>query len=238
MRVNDLEIPGERDFPPGRQERRARHLVRELSAARRRRRLVLTFVPAVIVLLTAATGFTAYTLLREEPSHFESIGCFERADLSANVSVVSPDGRSAVEQCRALWQEDVVGSPVPAKLAACVLSTGPVGVFPSVDDQTCERLGLADLSASGAAEGRRFVRMRNAVYAQIGTPASGSSRGSSHCVGEQRAHVIVRRILDAHGYSDWQVRTVGGAFSRERPCADVSFDGGGKEALLTSFVRN
>jgi hypothetical protein len=238
MRVNDLEIPGERDFPPGRQERRARHLVRELTAARRRRRLALTLVAAVIVLLTAATGFTAYTLLREEPSHFESIGCFERADLRANVSVVSPDGRSAVEQCRDIWDEGVVGRPVPAKLAACVLSTGPVGVFPSVDDRTCERMGLADLSAQGQAEGRRFVRMRNAVYAEIGTPPSGSSRGSSHCVGEERAHVIVRRVLDAHGYSDWTVRSVGEGFSGERPCADVSFDGGGKEALLMSGGRN
>jgi hypothetical protein len=240
MRVSDLDIPAERDFPHGRQEQRARQLVRELSAARRRRRLALTLVPAVIVLLTAATGFTAYTFLREDPSHFESIGCFDRADLGANVSVVSPDGRSAVEQCRDLWQEGAVavGQPVPAKLAACVLNTGPVGVFPSMDDQTCERLGLADLSVAGEVEGRRFVRMRNAIYARIGTPASGSSRGSSHCVGEERAHVIVRRVLDAHGYSDWTVRTVGEAFSRDRPCADVSFDGGGKEALVTSFGRN
>jgi hypothetical protein len=238
MRVSDFEIPPERDFPPGREEARARHFVRELSAARRRRRLVLTLVPALIVLLIAATGFTAYTLLRTEPSHFESIGCYDRADLSANVAVVSPDGRSAVEQCRELWLEGDVGSPVPARLAACVLSTGPIGVFPSVDDRTCERMGLADLSPRGAAEGRRFVRMRNAVYAQIGTPPSGSSRGSSHCVGEKSARAIVRRVLDAHGYSDWKIATVGEAFSGDRPCADISFDGGSKTALLMAGARN
>jgi hypothetical protein len=238
MRVSDLEIPAERDFPHGQQQRRVRHLVRELSAARRRRRLVLALVPAVIVLLTAATGFTAYTLLRTEPSHFESIGCFDRADLSANVTVVSPDGRSAVAQCRELWLEGDVGNPVPARLAACVLSTGPVGVFPSVDDRTCERMGLADLSPQGVAEGRRFVRMRNAIYGQIGTPPSGSARGSSHCVGEQRARAIVRRVLDAHGYSDWKVATGGEGFSPDRPCADISFDGGSKTALLMAGPRN
>jgi hypothetical protein len=237
MRVSDLEIPAERDFPPGRHERRARHLVHELSASRRRRRLVFTLVPAVVVLLTAATGFTAYTLLRTEPSHFETIGCFDRADLSANVSIVGADGRGAVAQCRELWLQGGVGDRAPASLAACVLKTGPIGVFPSVDDRTCERLGLADLSARGAAEGQRFVRMREAIYAEIGTPPSGSSSGSSHCIGEARARAIVRRVLDVHGYRDWTVRTVGEPFSRERPCADISFDGGSKEALLMAGGR-
>lgn len=232
--MNDFKIPKERDLPPGRLERRRSHLVRELTV---RRRLVISLVPAVAVLLIAATGVTAY-VLRTEPSHFESIGCYDRADLSANVSVVSPDGRSAVEQCRGLWLEGDVGSPVPARLAACVLSTGPIGVFPSIDDRTCERMGLADLSPRGAAEGRRFVRMRNAVYARIGTPPSGSSRGSSHCVGEQSARAIVRRVLDAHGYSDWKIATVGEAFSADRPCADISFDGGSKTALLMAGARN
>jgi hypothetical protein len=235
--MNDFQTPAERDFPPGQMERRARHLVRELSASRRRRRLVLTLVPAVVVLLTAATGFTAYSLLRTEPTHFESIGCYGRADLAADVAVISPDGGGAVEQCRKLWQEGTMGSPVPQQLAACVLDTGPIAVFPSTDDRTCERLGLADLSAQGRAESKRFVRMRNAVYAEIGTPASGSSRGSSHCVGEARARGIVRRVLDRHGYGDWTIVTAGGEFSAQRPCADVSFDGGSKTALLLPTER-
>jgi hypothetical protein len=232
MRVSEFEIPEERDFPPGRQERRARHLVRELSATCRRRRLVLTLVPAVIVLLTAATGFTAYTLLRTEPSHFESIGCYDRADVDANVTVISPDGRGPVAQCRELWEQGTMARPVPQRLVPCVLATGPIGVFPSAGDRTCERMGLADLSSKGQAESKRFVRMRNAVYAEIGTPASGRSRGSSHCIGEARARSIIRRVLDAHGYSDWTVATTGEGFSRERPCAEASFDGGSKTALL------
>jgi hypothetical protein len=230
--MNEFEIPPERDFPSGEHERRAKHLVRELTTTRRRRRLVLSLVPAVAILLTAATGFTAYTLLRTEPTHLESIGCYDRASIGGNVTVVSPDGRSPVAQCRDLWQQGVVGEPVPAQLAACVLSTGPVGVFPSEGDQTCERMGLADLSAKGEAESRRFVRMRDAIYARLGSPASGSSRRSGPCVGEEHAGAIVREELAAHGYEGWDVKTVGEGFTTDRPCAEVSFDGGSKTALL------
>jgi hypothetical protein len=234
--MSDFKIPAERDFPTGQVERRARHLVRELSATRRRR-LVLTLVPAVVILLTAATGFTAYSLLRTEPTHFESIGCYSRPDLAADVTVISPDGSGAVEQCRKLWEEGSMGSPAPQQLAACVLSTGPIAVFPSTGAGTCGRMGLAGLSARGRAESERFVQMRDAVYAEIGTPASGSSRGSSHCVGEARARDVVRRLLDRHGYTDWRIVTAGGTFSAQRPCADVSFDGGSKTAVLLPMRR-
>jgi hypothetical protein len=230
--MSDFKIPAERDFPTGEMERRTRHLVRELSATRRRRRFVLTLVPAVVILLTAATGFTAYSLLRTEPTNFQGIGCYSRPDLAADVTVISPDGSGAVEQCRKLWEEGSMGSPDPQGLAACVLDTGPIAVFPSTGASTCERMGLADLSARGRAESERFVQMRDAVYAEIGTPASGSSRGSSHCVGEAKARNVVRRLLDRHGYADWRIITAGGEFSAQRPCADVSFDGGSKTALL------
>jgi hypothetical protein len=235
--MSDFRIPAERDLPNGQMERRARHLVRELSATRRRRRLVLTLVPAVVILLTAAMGFTAYSLLRTEPTHFESIGCYDRADLSSGVAIISPDGSGAVEQCRKLWEEGSMGGPVPQQLAACVLSTGPIAVFPSTGASTCERMGLADLSARGRAESERFVQMRDAVYAEIGTPASGSSRGSSHCVGEARARDVVRRLLDLHGYAGWRIITGGGEFSPQRPCAEASFDGSSKTALLRPTRR-
>jgi hypothetical protein len=230
--MSDFKIPTERDFPNGQMERRGRHLVRELSATRRRRRLVLTLVPAVVILLTAATGFTVYSLLRTEPTHFESIGCYDRPDLSSGVAIISADGSGAVGQCRKLWEEGSMSGPVPQQLAACVLDTGPIAVFPSTDARTCERMGLADLSARGRAESKRFVQMRDAVYAEIGTPASGSSRGSSRCVGEARARDVVRRLLDQHGYADWTIMTGGGEFSAQRPCAEVSFDGSSKTALL------
>ena len=235
--MNDFEIPNERDFPSGQRERRANHLVRELTTTRRRRRFALSLVPAVAILLTAATGFTAYTLLRTEPTHLESVGCYDRASLDGNVTVVSPDGRSPVAQCRDLWQQGVVGEPVPAHFAACVLSTGPVGVFPSAGDETCEQMGLAVLSAEGEAESRRFVRMRDAIYARLGSPASGSSRRSGPCVGEERARAIVFEELARHGYEGWSVNTAGEGFTDDRPCAQVSFDGGSRTAILLAGMR-
>jgi hypothetical protein len=235
--MSDFELPPERDLPRGRIERRASHLVRELTASRRRRRLVLSVVPALAVLLVGATGFTAYTLLRTEPTHFESIGCYDRADLAANVAVVDAQGRGPLAVCRGVWRQGALGRPVPERLAACVLETGPIGVFPSTDDRTCERLGLADLSAAALRESTRFVRLRDAIFAQIGVPPSGSSRGSSRCVGAERARAIVREELDAHGYSDWKVEIAGEAFTSERPCAVVSFDGGNKTVLLLAGAR-
>jgi hypothetical protein len=39
--------------------------------------------------------------------------------------------------------------------------------------------------------------------------------------------LCARRELDIRGYSDWKIESVGD-FTAARPCADVSFDTGGK----------
>ena len=152
MTDDRLTIPPERDLPRGRLERRKEHLVAEVASfdrneRRRRRRLALVLVPAAVLLL-AATGFTTYALLRG-PTHLETIGCYETASTSADTTVVRADGRDPRVICAELWAEGAVGEgPPPKELAACVLETGPVGVFPSRGPDTCERLGLADLPAS------------------------------------------------------------------------------------------
>jgi hypothetical protein len=236
--VNDeLNIP-HRDLPPGRLQLRKEHLVSELSrhgrgSPRRRRRLGLILVPAVVILL-AVTGFTTYALTRE-PTHLESIGCYDKASLAANVAVVSADGRDPTAICTDIWQAGgLPGAAVPDRLAACVLDSGAIGVFPSSGAQTCENLGLADLPASYAAEGKRFAALRDAIVDQLGEPASGSTRGGPQCVGEDEARAVVRRELDAQGYQDWDVKVAGQPFSAARPCADVSFDSAGKLVLLVA----
>ena len=235
--TDELNIPY-RDLPPGRLQLRKEHLVTELSTQapatrRRRRRLSVILVPAVIVLL-AVTGFTTYALTRE-PTHLETIGCYDKASLEANVAVVSADGRDPAAICQEIWQAgDLPGAPVPSKLASCVLDTGAIGVFPSSGAQTCENLGLADLPASYAAEAKRFAALEDAIVSRIGEPASGSSRGGPQCLGEDEARAIVRRELDAHGYGDWDVKVAGAPFSAARPCADVSLDGAGKTVLLVA----
>ena len=236
---DELDIP-ERDLPRGRLQIRKEHLVRELSiwdrtARRRRRRFAIVLVPAVLVVL-AVTGFTTYALTRE-PTHLETLGCYDRPALDADVTVVSADGRDPIEICTEIWQRgDLAGADLPNKLAACVLETGAIGVFPSSGAATCEELGLADLPASYAVERQRFAALRNAIVAKLGEPASGSSLGSAKCVGEADARAVVRRELDAHGYGDWGME-VSAVYTAERPCTEVSFDGRRKVVELIPVWR-
>src|SRR5687768_16812763 len=175
--TDELFLPPERDLPPGRLHRRKEHLVSEVSgwdraARRRRRRVALVLVPAVIVLL-GLTGFTTYALTRE-PTHLESVGCFETAALDGNITIVNADGRDPTAICGDLWREGAMGQgPAPESLAACVLDTGAIGVFPSSGEDACEQLGLADLPPTYAAEGKRFAELRDAIVDHLGEPASG-----------------------------------------------------------------
>ena len=117
--------PAQRDLPPGRLQLRKEHVVREVTmweraAQRRRRRLAFVLVPAVLVVL-AVTGFTTYALTRE-PSHLESVGCFETAELDGNIAIVNADGRGPRAICAELWRQGDMGpGPAPESLAACVL---------------------------------------------------------------------------------------------------------------------
>jgi hypothetical protein len=233
--TDELFLPPERDLPPGRLHRRTEHLVNEVSvwdraARRRRRRVALILVPAVIVLL-GLTGFTTYALTRE-PTHLDSLACYETAALDGNITVVKSDGRDPTVICGELWHDGVMGpGPMPESLAPCVLATGAVGVFPSSREDACEQLGLADLPPTYAAEQRRFAELRDAIVAHLGEPASGSSRGSDKCVGEDEARALVRRELDAHGYAEWGIE-LSQDFTAERPCAEASFDGEKKAVVL------
>jgi hypothetical protein len=234
--MNELTVPPDRDFPAGRLELRARHLVTELSSERRRRPWP-TLVPAVAVLLLGATAFTAYRLTRSEPTVLESVGCYDRASLDANVAVVSPGAGGPIAACRSVWRQGAMDGPAPRELAACVLSTGPIGVFPSTGGGTCAELGLADVSAKALSEARRFAALSGAIVTKVGAAPSGSSRGSSICLSEQSARRVVRHELDARGYSEWAITTGGEPFSPKRPCADVSFDGQGKAVILIPGSR-
>jgi hypothetical protein len=112
-------------------------------------RWALVFVPVVLL----AAGWTTYTLTRE-PTITNTIGCYDRADLSGNTTVQSYDGGDPVALCAALWRQgDVLtGNTTPPHLVACVLDTGPVAVFPG-DDSTCQQLGLSAAPAGYGSSG-------------------------------------------------------------------------------------
>jgi hypothetical protein len=233
-----LRIPDRRQLPAAWIELRREHLLDELAPAagvERRRRIVIALVPAFLVLL-AATAFTTYKLTRN-PSHLESVGCYDSASLAANTAVVGTDGRDPVAICSEIWQQGALGRPIPKQLQACVLKTGAIGVFPATGDDTCGALGLAPLPASYAAQAKRFAALQQAIYARLGTPASGSSKRGPQCVGKSAAVTFVRRALVTHGYRDWQITVAGGTFSASRPCAEPSFDSGAKTVFLIPAAR-
>jgi hypothetical protein len=233
---DETRIPAQRELPPGRHQLRKEHLVREATmwdraARRRRRRLALVLVPAVLAVL-AVTGFTTYALTRE-PTHLESVGCFGTADLDGNIAIVNADGRAPTAICAELWRQGDMGpGPAPESLAACVLETGAVGVFPSSGKETCEHLGLADLPPTYAAEAERFAALRDAIAAELGA-SYGSTERDPKCLREEEARALVRRELAARGYENWGIEVIGGGFS-ESPCAAVGlgFDGERKVVFL------
>jgi hypothetical protein len=232
-------IPARQELPSAWIERHREYLLEELArrpvAERRRRRLVMALVPAVVILL-AATAFTTYALTRE-PTHLESVGCYDRPDLDANTAIVSADGRDPVAICSSVWQQGALGRKIPKRLQACVLRTGAIGVFPASGHDTCGALGLAPLPASYAAEAKRFAALRDAIVARLGEPASGSSLRGPQCVGRAAAERFVRRSLDERGYVDWRVEVAGGTFSPGQPCAEPSFDTGAKTVFLLPASR-
>jgi hypothetical protein len=237
--TDHLRVPDRRELSAAWIERHRDHLLDELSrqpaAERRRRRLVIALVPAVLVLF-AATAFTTYALTRE-PSHLESVGCYDRADLEANVAVVSADGRSPVAICSEIWQEGALGTNVPKRLEPCVLETGAIGVFPGSGADACSKLGLAPLPASYAADAKRFAGLRDAIVSRLGEPASGASKRGPQCVGKVDAQAFIRHELEARGYGDWQITIAGGSFTPQRPCAEPSFDTGAKTVYLLPASR-
>jgi hypothetical protein len=231
-----LRIPDRKELPSAWIELRRDHLLDELAARpQRRRRLVIALVPAVLILL-AATAFTTYRLTRN-PTHLESIGCFDRASLRANTAVVSADGRDPVAICSEVWAQGALGRPVPQRLEACVLQTGAIGVFPSAGADTCGALGLAPLPAGYRAEAKRFAALQTAIEARLGTPGSGSSKRGPQCVGQAAAERFVRDALDARGYSSWEIKVAGGTFTAAQPCAEPSFDSDAKTVYLIPAAR-
>ena len=234
---DEARIPARRDLSRRWLRLRKEHLVREVTnweseARRRRRRLALVLVPAVLAVL-AVTGFTTYALTRE-PTQLESVGCFETAELDGNVAIVNADGRGPTAICAELWRRGDMGArPTPESLAACVLETGAVGVFPGSGKETCDQLGLADLPPTYAADAERFAALRDAIAAELGA-SYGSTERDPKCLRAEEARALVRHELAARAYEDWRIEVIGGGFAPERPCAEagVGFDGERKVVFL------
>lgn len=184
----------------------------------RRSRLLVPIVAAAAVL---SMGFTVYALTRDvtEPS---GIGCYAAADTGAKTVVVGADGRSPAAVCEAVWMGGAFGPGEMPPLAACVLSTGAVGVFPG-GPETCAGLDLSPLDgASYPGEVGDFIAFRTALVDRF---------RAAGCLNEQAATGAVREEFTTRGLSDWTVATES-RFSAARPCASLAFEPEAKRVSL------
>ena len=128
--------------------------------------------------------------------------------------MVDADGRPPAAICAELWARGEVdtGTRAVPPLEACVLRTGPVGVFPADPPGVCERLGLAPLRTEGYASATgRVGALRDALKAQINP--------ERRCLDEPAARGAAARELERLGMAGWTVRVEPGSFAGSRPCA-------------------
>ena len=217
-----LTLPEARDLPAGRLGTRRAHLVAELSATRRRAARLLIAVPAIL-LAVGATAWTAQRLTRDV-SHFESVGCYDRVSLGANVTVIDPQTANPVAACARLWREGHVatGTTDVPPLRPCVLESGAVAVFPAAD--ACSTLGLADPPPDYFSRSRRLGELRAALDRAV----------LGRCVNEAQAVEAVRRELHDRGLRDWRVRTGSEPFDADRPCASLAIDGAARAVTVVA----
>jgi hypothetical protein len=208
-----LDVPTDPRLPEDRWRQRRDHLVDELGRAtrlRRRRRLVAAvFIPVVALGLVAAA-----VLASRSPEITAHLGCYDAPSVEANTVVVDADGRLPTAICAELWargEMDPVTKAAPP-LEACVLRTGPVGVFPADPPGVCERLGLAPLRTEGYhTTTGRIGALRDALVRRVNP--------DRRCLDEATATATVRRELDRRGLTDWTIKVERGSFAGNRPCA-------------------
>lgn len=131
--------------------RQRQRLVEELqpsdrrSAIRWRRARRLALAAAGVFAIGGGAAVAGGVFSANDVAVRAGIGCYDRATLDANVTVLGPTA-DPVTACARLWREGVVsGRPEAPALVACTAEEQPVRVLPGSDVATCTRLGLKPL---------------------------------------------------------------------------------------------
>ena len=190
--MNDnLRLPERRKMPGARKEQRQAHLVRELRASGRSRRVrrPLIIIPALLAVV--ASGAFAATRVFDNPEKngdYLVVDCYERASLGAPsrdaiADLIAPPGqqpgdRTPGEMCGELWDTGELGEGrIVPPLAAC-LHHREVAVFPG-GPRTCGILGLPKLPADYQVQAARLTEFfeRGAdILAECTSPAELQSK--------------------------------------------------------------
>jgi hypothetical protein len=239
-----LTIAPETDETPGWDEvvRRAEALAeppaRTAPVKRRplRKRWLLVLAPLAML----SAGATLYVVSRSttEALVANSIGCFSDPDPRAGVTIVDDHGDGPVATCATVWKTwNMPPTPTAARVApgespplvACDGGRGAINVFPTSDASFCKKNGMAPMPADYQDLNARWVPVRDRMVEAV----------NEKCLDEADSRALVRRELDAAGFSDWQVVTGGGAwgggFSPRLPCASLGF--GDRTVVLAPMIR-
>lgn len=181
------------------------------SARQRRQRRILPFGIGLVGLSTAAFAWA----LTSQASDPLQVGCYAELDLGGDIVVLETDERGFVGVCAQAWERGDLGPflEVP-ELAACVLDSGAVGVFPSRDNEPCGELGLLALSEESPPGEKAVIGLDDAVTEIF---------LAQTCVDPEEARQVVESALQERGLNDWRV-IENTPYSEARACASVSID--------------
>jgi hypothetical protein len=231
---DDLALPPTRSYVPA-QRTLERILSRPLPDAiaaglgvplRRRRRpsrrrvIVAASAAAVVALVAAAAAW----IVTKSPSDPVRVACYSSASLKADAALLRTEPSDGpVAACAEVWRSGAfrsVSSTTPA-LAACVLSSGAVGVFPG-DASVCDQLGLPRVATDSGGLTTVGVALIDKLVAALAAP---------NCVDVAAAADLVREQLDQAGLAGWTLITPATVAS-DKPCASIAFDPSSKTITL------
>lgn len=183
------------------------------------RRVVMAPVIAIAVVGLAAFAWAIAPSTVTKPT---TVGCYAADSLSSDAAVID-GGSDPIGACSGLWAKGQLGPPSAPLLAACVLPSGALGVFPSSSGEAvCGQMNLATPTQPYPnGESRAFESFKGAVVADF---------TATSCMSPAQAQSTVTRELDGHGLSTWT--TSKATFTADRPCAGLAFNTDEHQVLL------
>jgi len=167
---------------------------------------------ALAVLVLGAGGVTVARLASDpEQLAIGSVACYERPDLTGDVSVLNTDGGSPVAACAEAWRSE--GRTAPP-LVACARGEA-VAVIPGRGATACARNGLDELPPRYARARARLARLSVEI---------GALEASADCIAPRSLARRAQALLDRSGWTGWRAvvrRDTAG------PCGRIALPTGG-----------
>ncbi|MEZ5176668.1 MAG: hypothetical protein R2823_10795 [Acidimicrobiia bacterium] len=203
----------------------ARALFDEITATPRTQEVALARFPrrrlvvAIAVALLALASIAAAWLILRDVTDPIAVVCYQAPSLDSDAADATTEGTLGVELCEPAWKsgrlvnEDIVPSGEVPPLVGCVTDQGNLAVFPSDSQALCTQLGLAEPNPESVPDSDVLRELQNELVQHFDQQV---------CQPIEDASQDVRRILDTHGFEDWQIQVAPGGAGR--PCASLAFD--------------